>query len=83
MNVDDELIFTDMKYKRTISLIFGDKKGVFYIHCRNIQAGIKQLRTEGYVLRKKFWAFVTSKQKGVHALSTVSLWFVELLGCFI
>jgi len=29
MNVDVELNFTDMKYKKTISLIFGDKKEFF------------------------------------------------------
>ena len=38
MNIDVELIFTDMKYKKIISLIFGDKKGFSYIRCRNTQA---------------------------------------------
>jgi hypothetical protein len=52
MNIDVELIFTDMKYKKTIPLIFGDKKSSSYIHCGNTQAGIKRRRTEGYVLRK-------------------------------
>jgi hypothetical protein len=83
MNVNNELIFTDMKYKKAISLIFGDRKGFSYIHPRNTQAGIKQLRTEGYVLRNKFWTFLTHKQKGVHAVSSVSLWFVGLFRCFI
>jgi hypothetical protein len=83
MNVDAELIFTDIKYKNTISLIFGDKKAFSNIHCINTQAGIKQLRTEGYILKKKLWTFLTSKQKEVHALNTVSLWFVGPFGCFI
>jgi hypothetical protein len=44
MNVDAKLFFTDAKYKKNITFIFGDKKGCSYINCRNAKAGMKQLR---------------------------------------
>lgn len=44
MNMVGELTFTDVKYKKTITLIFGNETGCSDVKCRNAKAGMKQLR---------------------------------------
>jgi hypothetical protein len=66
MNIEGELIFTDVKYKKSITLILGNGKGCCAVKGRNARAGMKQLRhiDREVCTEKEILDFPYCKQEG-------------------